>query len=348
MYRIAIGIVLLGWAQIAGASGVAVGVHLTNVELMQLVVRKAVAEAMLEFPDVGTEPLILRSREGTDIDWIVENVVLTSLGGRGIDIQVVSGPKSRKKKKGGAVSEDSSQPAAPPTLKPGQGAIYPEEACRKGFGGYVIVQFLVTKKGRVTNKDVAESSGELFTTAVEEALSSFEFEPARDNDGKPMPSPAYFRFDFAEGVGDCADLLVVPESVDPAEESPGEVDDEPAETPYGAGETRQLTYRVSELEFDYPRAHRRFWFGPRRVERFARARIDFRLQNGENVRWSTSVEQFAADEVPGSALDYLESSQYSFARPDSPSGSARFWEPAVVAGVVGGLVALFYTNQAGD
>ena len=99
----------------------------------------------------------------------------------------------------------------------------------------------------------------------------------------------------------------------------------------------------------YPRVKRKFWLGPKRVDRYARVRIDLRWKKENDVLWAESVEHYASDRVPFGALRYLENDAYAFAKPELSGGSGgRFVEPLAVAGVIGGLVLLFYANQTGE
>ena len=59
--------------------------------------------------------------------------------------------------------------------------VYPEMARRAGLQGQVLVAFIVTREGRVTEPRVLKGP-EIFRAAALEAVRQFLFEPARQND----------------------------------------------------------------------------------------------------------------------------------------------------------------------
>ncbi len=116
-----------------------------------------------------------------------------------------------------------------------------------------------------------------------------------------------------------------------------------------AAEDRVLEFEIVDLGLVYPRSRRRAWLGERRVEREARARLFARLVDPSvaSVVWAQSAEAKETDEVPVSQLtDLEEKSPAEFMKATLP---ARRWnkvvEPAVVTGIVVGLIVLFFSNQ---
>ena len=74
---------------------------------------------------------------------------------------------------------------------------YPDPLRRAGVSGHVLVRFTVDTLGRVdrTSVTVLESTHELFTSAVREALASIRFRPAEVG-GHRVPAAAEMPFEF--------------------------------------------------------------------------------------------------------------------------------------------------------
>jgi len=344
------------------AGGPPDGSHLSNVELMQLTVRGSVLEALNDLPLEGTEPIRLRSESPSEIDWFVENEVAGVLRARGAGLRLAPSPRgtvrrrSPGKKKEAVIATEAEYDVAP-VLTASEGIPYPGEACREGLEGSVTAELLLNEAGSVANVIIEESTGESFESVVAEKVQEFRFTPA-EVEGKKVPARVRIRFDFPAPGDGCPEAAVEGKLLSGAEEETPETPaaEEEAATDGGTGASqaapegeRILSYRVSEMEFRYPRVFRRFWFGPKRVDRLARVRIDFRLMDGPDLLWAESAEHLVTDRVPRGALPFLETDQFPFARPEMPEGrGGRLVEPLVVAGVIGGLIVLFYANQAGD
>gem|GEM_PF-3487299 len=335
--------------------------YLTNVELMQLVARGAVAKALDGFVYAENEALRIQGGDPTEADWIVENEIVSALSAAGVRVRVgelrkppalaaAAGKPGQESKK-----LDLSFPVdVPPVLLSGEGVAYPGEACERGLEGEVTLGLILNEQGSVANVVVEESTGEPFESAATSAVQGYRFKPG-ERAGAAAPSKAVLRFRFPALEEGCESARVVGEPPSSGEATaskgaaPSEGEEETAPRPTVPEGATVLTFRVSEMEMRYPDVGRRFWIGPKRVERFARMRLDLRLQKGSDVIWSDSAEHYAADRVPYGALRYLESAQYSFAKPEiAPGGASRLVEPLVVAGVIGGLVLLFYANQTGN
>lgn len=331
--------------------------YLTNVEMMQLVTRGVVSRAMERFPGLSEGPITLRPVEAGEADWLVESEILAALSRRGISVLAADGRAvqvaKRKKSEAKAAPVLDFPVDVAPVLVKGPGVPYPAGACDEGVGGRVDVRLVVNENGSVANVLLDESAPEPFRSAVDGAVQAYRFKAAQ-KEGAPAPGLVTYRFDFVPKEGGCEGLVA--EAKEPREES-GE-----GEEPSGAGNAPivsssdavdgtpvALVYRIPEIEMRYPEVKRRFWFGRKRVDRYARMRIDLRLRRGEEILWAETAEHYASDRVPFGALRYLENTQYSFAQPELPSGSSgRLVEPLVVAGVIGGLVLLFYANQTGE
>lgn len=120
--------------------------------------------------------------------------------------------------------------------------------------------------------------------------------------------------------------------------------------PVPEGEGLVLTFRLIEFGVTYHDSWRRGFLGQKVVERLAAVNVYCRLVSGsaENVLWVGGGKSERLDIVPKSKLDLLEGqgSSYPFKRPAlPPQPFSRILEPALVAGIIGGLVFLFYSNQ---
>jgi hypothetical protein len=112
---------------------------------------------------------------------------------------------------------------------------------------------------------------------------------------------------------------------------------------------RILEFEVVDLGLAYPQTRRRAWLGERRVEREARVRLFTRLVDpaAASVVWARSAEAKEQDEVAVSQLADLEDkTPADYMKATLPP---RRWnkivEPAVVTGIVVGLIVLFFSNQ---
>ncbi|MDC2889358.1 energy transducer TonB [Psychrosphaera algicola] len=77
---------------------------------------------------------------------------------------------------------------------------YPVKAARAGLGGYVVMDFDVTKNGKTSNIRVTESyPSDLFVSAAKASLSKWLYKPAVE-DGKTVASKCLnVRLDFRLG-----------------------------------------------------------------------------------------------------------------------------------------------------
>lgn len=120
--------------------------------------------------------------------------------------------------------------------------------------------------------------------------------------------------------------------------------------PVPEGEGLVLTFRLIEFGVTYHDTWRRGFLGQKVVERLASVNVYCRLVSGsaENVLWVSGGKSERLDIVPKSKLDLLEGqpNSYPFDAPTlPPQPFSRILEPALVAGIIGGLVFLFYSNQ---
>ena len=110
----------------------------------------------------------------------------------------------------------------------------------------------------------------------------------------------------------------------------------------------EIAYRIISCETSFPRAWREWVVGSRRVERKTRCDIHLRLTDARSaVIWAGGVERERREIIPGDRLGELSAHGQPFASPEITSGGwDRVLEPVVVAGIVGGLIYLFYTSRS--
>jgi len=109
-----------------------------------------------------------------------------------------------------------------------------------------------------------------------------------------------------------------------------------------------LSFRVLEFAVTYHDQWRQGFMGQRVVERLAAVDLNCRLVSGseKSILWVGNGRSEKLDIVPKSKLDLLEGRSYPFNKPTLPPQSlSRIVEPALVLGIVAGLVFLFYSNQ---
>lgn len=137
---------------------------------------------------------------------------------------------------------------------------------------------------------------------------------------------------------------------DPAAGSPA---GSPPETGPAAGDGGHhpdyiLRYRVLHFEISYPKNYRTSPLGSRKVQRRVSVSLVASLLRGEreNVVWVGDGAVERLDVVPAGKLALLEGSDFPFTQPTLETrGLGSLVEPALVSGIVLGLVYLFYTNQ---
>jgi hypothetical protein len=109
-----------------------------------------------------------------------------------------------------------------------------------------------------------------------------------------------------------------------------------------------LTFRVVECGVTYPWVKRSLLVGPQRYGRIAAVRVwgAHLTEPGPVVQATARGERVHIDSFPGWARPLVEGQGYPFPL-QVPTGSSlkSVVEPVVVAGVVAGLVYLFYQNQ---
>ena len=107
-------------------------------------------------------------------------------------------------------------------------------------------------------------------------------------------------------------------------------------------------YRVVEFGISYPSSYRKSPLGGRQVHRLARANLQAHLLEGkrQHVRWGNTANSARSDVVPAGKLKILAGADSPFPQPAiEGKGLSGLVEPALVTGIVVGLVYLFYANQ---
>ncbi len=107
-------------------------------------------------------------------------------------------------------------------------------------------------------------------------------------------------------------------------------------------------YRIVEFGMSYPDTYRKSPLGSKQVQRLARCNLQAHLLAGERERvvWGNTSEASRSDVVPSKKLSLLEGDNSPFTAPALDSkGLSGLVEPALVTGIVIGLVYLFYANQ---
>jgi len=111
-----------------------------------------------------------------------------------------------------------------------------------------------------------------------------------------------------------------------------------------------LRFRVLELGVTYPSSKRSLiFFGPSSITRLGGAnfRVTLVKEPEGSVQGVADSERHRIDSFPGRMRPYVEGPDYPFSRPmTNPAPWGRLVEPAVVLGIVSGLVYLFYANQS--
>jgi hypothetical protein len=119
--------------------------------------------------------------------------------------------------------------------------------------------------------------------------------------------------------------------------------------PLDAREANLLRYEVLRFRLSYDRSYRKGLFGTKMVERRGSVRLYAELLDpvDGSVLWADEKDQDLIDRIPADQLSRVADERYSFANPEVPGRNlAKFVEPALVTGIVVGLVYLFFANQS--
>ena len=108
-------------------------------------------------------------------------------------------------------------------------------------------------------------------------------------------------------------------------------------------ETMRLSYRVVDLGIV---GHSGLRGGE--VRRQSRATLSLRLSDHRNevLYWQCEETVQRRDRVPKNRMEFLQHTDYAFARTEIEEQSwSKFVEPVIVSTVLGGLVYLFFSNR---
>ena len=119
---------------------------------------------------------------------------------------------------------------------------------------------------------------------------------------------------------------------------------EDAVTPY------EIAYRIVYCQTSLPRSWREWVVGARKFERRTAVDIRFELaDSGKAIIWAGGVERERREIIPGARIGELEAPGQAFASPAAEAGGwDKIFEPVIVAGIVGGLIYLFYSSRSTD
>jgi hypothetical protein len=109
----------------------------------------------------------------------------------------------------------------------------------------------------------------------------------------------------------------------------------------------EISYRIVSCQTSLPRAWRAWMVGARRVERKTDVDIYFQLSGpSKDVVWAGNARRERREIIPGGLVKELSTPGQAFTAPElEPGGWDKILEPVVVAGIVGGLIYLFYTSK---
>jgi hypothetical protein len=103
----------------------------------------------------------------------------------------------------------------------------------------------------------------------------------------------------------------------------------------------EIAYRIVDCETTLPRSWREWVVGARKDIRFELS------DSSDSIVWAGGVQRERREIIPGSRVGDLASPGQPFASPEvEPGGLDKFFEPVIVAGIVGGLIYLFYTSRS--
>lgn len=111
-----------------------------------------------------------------------------------------------------------------------------------------------------------------------------------------------------------------------------------------------IEFKIIKLGIDYPRIIRSGLWGNREVERRGEVKVALKLYRagqGE-VMWAGVIGGSEGDRVPLNMVKNLENKGFSFTQAPLPCGGgfSRILEPAVVLGVTGVVIYLFFSIRS--
>lgn len=115
-----------------------------------------------------------------------------------------------------------------------------------------------------------------------------------------------------------------------------------------APEVYEIAYRIVNCQTTLPRSWREWVVGTRKYERRTAVDIRFELSDRtKSIVWAGGVQRERREIIDGSRVDDLAAPGQTFASPTPEAGGwDKIFEPVIVAGIVGGLIYLFYTSRS--
>jgi len=110
----------------------------------------------------------------------------------------------------------------------------------------------------------------------------------------------------------------------------------------------ELSFRIIDISVGYPSQARRWGLGRVWVQREVATNLTFELVDlsSGQVKWIQDAEASRTDWFRHSRLSAVESKAHPFTRASFEKRSwARYLEPVIVSGVIGGLVYIFYSHR---
>ena len=162
-------------------------------------------------------------------------------------------------------------------------------------------------------------------------------------------SSGLVRVSKTKGIGD-VDFILENEFVKQLKDAGVRVSTK-SRTAEGDSASYELSYRIVRFAVSYPKIWRSHWLLSRRVRRSAEIEIFAQLvdQRSGDVTWVGESQKRYVDTIAYSQLPAVEEKQYDFTRPPrSEFKLGKAVEPIIVAGIVTGLVFLFFSNQKND
>ncbi len=287
---------------------------LTHMALVRRLVERATGEMLAGIPLRSGESLTVIAATSHKLNWLVSDAITSLLSDAGYRIHVVTGFTE-----GGDLSEPAPAKQQLP-VQPAEGREGPP------------LQDLF-------EDDLEQSEGD--TTELPDDI-DMELEDREEAEGEPIGEA---------DVRESDDLLTTLLKLGETTAGPASTGSE--ESPAAPAQSRSLEltgpvleFRIVECDVRYVGAHRAYFLGPKRVERAATVDLNCRLMDGETreIRWVNAGGGIAVDEISKGRLPLYESDSFR-PEPLREPGALRYVEPVLVAGIVTGLVYLFYTNQ---
>jgi len=111
----------------------------------------------------------------------------------------------------------------------------------------------------------------------------------------------------------------------------------------------KLSYQIVRMSLKYTKISRNYWVGAKEVDRAAEVDVFVQLIDVAtgDVVWVGDANKREKNVIAYSLLDSVEDEEYAFCKPPRNEFRwSRLIEPLAVAGIITGLVFLFFSNQS--